>query len=710
MTIASQTSRISYTGDGSTTAFAVPFYFAANADLVVSVQDLSGNVTTKILGTDYTLSGATLAVGGTCTFTTAPVTNFKIAIYRVPEITQTTSYNNNDPFPAKSHELALDKTATIDQYLKTLIDRAILVAPTDNPPMMTLPPASVRALKNFTFDALGNPTVSTPIAGTTVSSALIPVVTAATLANARALLGVTDPSANRAAMKAIDTAVLTSTYLTEAGREGEFVWKTGNYAAQVTGDPQEGVYLKANAIATTAGAWVRVRTEGVYDVKWFGALGDNATDDYTAIQAAINLAQINLGGTILFSQGGYVCNTGLTITGTLIRLTGVGTKYCSVRSLTPNINLITISAARCSVTNLSIFNSVVSTVSSALVTLASGAVQCTLDDLDMVGGWFAIWGKAGAANCCIKNVVARATTGGAIVYTQGAGALIFDSCVFDHDWPSGGSTPPTSANNKGNWAAATSYALNDYVITAGKVIQCVQAGTSAGSAPSFVGVWYGTQVTDLGAKWQLANIDTAVAVQVDSASTYITFKDCDMTGSFTYGARTTNGLGTTPPDVIRFENVTIAGIILHGIHLVACKGVWIDGCEIQVNVGNNAFRSGVVVDTTATGDIMIRGTRVTNGFANGFYISNTSFGSVQLLGNQAFGLTVGANVVANTKDFVIQSNNFGSSSLWGNNTTGILIAAGTSDNYVILGNRLFGAGTKITDGGTGANKSVTGNV
>lgn len=189
MTIASQTSRIGYTGDGVTTAFAVPFFFSTNSDLVVSVQDLAGIVTTKLLGTDYNLTGATLPAGGTCTFVVAPTTGFLIAITRVPPITQTTSYNNNDPFPAKSHENALDKATTIDQYLKSQIDRAILVAPTDTPPMTTLPPASARALKNLSFDALGNPSVTTPVAGTIVSSVMIPVVTGSTLAIARVAMG-----------------------------------------------------------------------------------------------------------------------------------------------------------------------------------------------------------------------------------------------------------------------------------------------------------------------------------------------------------------------------------------------------------------------------------------------------------------------------------------------------------------------------------------
>lgn len=146
MTIASQTSRIAYTGDGTTTAFAVPFYFAANADLVVYLQDTLGNQTTQVLGTNYNLTGATLSAGGTCTFTTAPTTGYLVTVYRDPAVTQTTSYNNNDPFAAKSHELALDKLTTIAQRTKDQVSRAI--HQTEGEAAMVTALASVATRKN----------------------------------------------------------------------------------------------------------------------------------------------------------------------------------------------------------------------------------------------------------------------------------------------------------------------------------------------------------------------------------------------------------------------------------------------------------------------------------------------------------------------------------------------------------------------------------
>lgn len=93
--------------------------------------------------------------------------------------------------------------------------------------------------------------------------------------------------ATRTALKALDTTVDTIAYLTEAEREGMFVWRTGNYSSQIAADTQEGIYIKADAIASSAGAWVRV-FDGAVEPEWFGAVGNGTTDDTVAVQAAVS--------------------------------------------------------------------------------------------------------------------------------------------------------------------------------------------------------------------------------------------------------------------------------------------------------------------------------------------------------------------------------------------------------------------------------------
>ncbi|MCK1402768.1 hypothetical protein IVB45_23005 [Bradyrhizobium sp. 4] len=139
MTIASQLSRISYNGDGSTTVFPIPFYFQANVDIVVNQLSPTNFSTLQVLGSDYTLTGATVSTGGACTFVTAPASGYRVTIYRDPPATQTASYNNNDPFAAKSHEGALDKLTTLCQRLKDRLGRALTLPESSTFTGLTLP-------------------------------------------------------------------------------------------------------------------------------------------------------------------------------------------------------------------------------------------------------------------------------------------------------------------------------------------------------------------------------------------------------------------------------------------------------------------------------------------------------------------------------------------------------------------------------------------
>lgn len=89
---------------------------------------------------------------------------------------------------------------------------------------------------------------------------------------------------DRAAMKALDTNSITAAYLKEEGREGQFLWRTGDYSGEIALDTAEGVYIKADDVAATAGAWVR-QFDGPALFDWFGAAGDGVADDTPAMNA-----------------------------------------------------------------------------------------------------------------------------------------------------------------------------------------------------------------------------------------------------------------------------------------------------------------------------------------------------------------------------------------------------------------------------------------
>ncbi|MGN6102991.1 MAG: glycosyl hydrolase family 28-related protein, partial [Devosia sp.] len=121
---------------------------------------------------------------------------------------------------------------------------------------------------------------------------------------------------SRTALKALDTGTVTTAILTEAGREGTFVFRSGDYSSQIAADTQEGIYIKADAVAPTSGAWVRAYN-GEVDAEWFGATGDGTTDDATAMQAAIDyVLGLTNGGRLYFPEGTYLFGTRLTIPNT----------------------------------------------------------------------------------------------------------------------------------------------------------------------------------------------------------------------------------------------------------------------------------------------------------------------------------------------------------------------------------------------------------
>lgn len=96
--------------------------------------------------------------------------------------------------------------------------------------------------------------------------------------------------ATRSELAALSTATYGRAYLTEANREGLFVFDTANLSAQVTADTQQGIYIApASAPTGASGAWVR-KFDGPLNVKWFGAVLDGIADDGPALQVAQNMA------------------------------------------------------------------------------------------------------------------------------------------------------------------------------------------------------------------------------------------------------------------------------------------------------------------------------------------------------------------------------------------------------------------------------------
>lgn len=161
MTVSTTTSKVSYAGNGSTVAFAVNFYFLANSHLKVVLRAADGTETVQTLTTDYTVAGAGVSSGGTVTMNTAPAVGQTLVILRNVPITQDVDYQPNDPFPAATHEQALDKLTMIAQQEQNALAGVVKFPDTDSSSLTaTLPASSARANKALVFDADGNVIVS----------------------------------------------------------------------------------------------------------------------------------------------------------------------------------------------------------------------------------------------------------------------------------------------------------------------------------------------------------------------------------------------------------------------------------------------------------------------------------------------------------------------------------------------------------------------
>jgi hypothetical protein len=202
MTVSSTTTKSSHSGNGVLDTFAYAFKIFADDDLVVIIRTNStGAEATKTKTTHYTVTGVGSASGGNVVFTSGniPASGETVVIKRSLTLTQATDYVANDPFPADSHEDALDRLTMIAQQQQEVFDRAVVLPATDTA-STTIPNSVTRASKYLAFDSSGNLTAAAGTADVTpIGSVMESVVGASTLNTARTeLLSGTNISVNTA--------------------------------------------------------------------------------------------------------------------------------------------------------------------------------------------------------------------------------------------------------------------------------------------------------------------------------------------------------------------------------------------------------------------------------------------------------------------------------------------------------------------------------
>jgi hypothetical protein len=178
VTVSTTTRRVAYSGNGSTTAFSVPFVFFGASELQVIARASDGVETVQALSTNYTVSGGNGATG-TVTAVVAPPVGVSWTIIRQTARTQLTDYVPNDPFPAQTHERALDRLTAIVQEVEDGVFNA-LSFPVTEPGPYVLPSSTDRAGKFLAFDSVTGVPVLSAGTGSTPSGLTIFTVAGAT--------------------------------------------------------------------------------------------------------------------------------------------------------------------------------------------------------------------------------------------------------------------------------------------------------------------------------------------------------------------------------------------------------------------------------------------------------------------------------------------------------------------------------------------------
>ena len=170
MTVSNTNSTDPYTGNGSTTAFPITFDFYDDTDIEVIEEVIATGVeTTKILNTDYTVSGGN-GTTGSVEALSAPASTVTWTLRRVLPRTQTTDLPIAGNLPAASVEEMADRSIMLIQELIEEVDRCLQLPKSDqgatdaNIPKLTANYLLVANSVADGFDMLNPSTLDTAVA------------------------------------------------------------------------------------------------------------------------------------------------------------------------------------------------------------------------------------------------------------------------------------------------------------------------------------------------------------------------------------------------------------------------------------------------------------------------------------------------------------------------------------------------------------------
>jgi hypothetical protein len=498
---------------------------------------------------------------------------------------------------------------------------------------------------------------------------------------------------------------------------------TGTVTAAIINVPTTGLYNKNGSSITP---WINVKTD-------YNAVGDGSTDDTTAINNAIYVANF-YGRSLYFPAGTYKVSSALSIiyggtSGTATKVFGDGRHSSIIAMSSATGNTMTLGATLagtfgqyCSIEDIS-FNPSVARTSGYEIHIAGGAggggYANAIRNVDIQYGFNGI--NVSASRTMIDNVTMRYMSGNFGIYFAGASTyaahgLFIKNIITDNPY----NADASQSNLTGNFAASISYIANDVYIANGWIWQVITGGTSGASAPSAPTsvTWGATNVTNGSTTVRAVSPSNLTWLQMDNYSNSLTGVCCAfLNGNIGFKMNDTANTGSSYPSWAYFYDLEIDHSYYAGASLGAGLGFHTDGCWIgSVYTGN-----GVEFVSNWKGESNIQDTRIVGNGQHGILVNvgteaKIANSFININSASSSGSYNGVTVAANINRFTICGNSVGLIPPFTSSgqSYGIYVSAGTSDYYIIQGN--LGQGTTgnvngtYSDNGTGANKSVTGNI
>lgn len=457
-------------------------------------------------------------------------------------------------------------------------------------------------------------------------------------AQARDVMAVGVAVATRTALKALDTTLDGVAFLKESGREGTFVWRSGDYSSRIAADTAEGVYVKANAIASASGAWVREAADTpVWLASWFGAVGDDSTDNATAIAAA-NSAFTGGGGTLIFSTGVFRISS-VTITKAIIFQGMGGEGHTVFKATTTTGNMISMT------TNYGI-----------------GARNIYFDSVSTRTGGAYIYAVS-LSRLIFQHLFFTKYYNG--IHLEGCTSTVIERCDFRNGTPFA-TAPGGAAIRYSGAATSTDNRIQSVTMDANPAAR-PHLGIAAENTDAL-------QISDTDVINHVAGLYMAPGTGQQCAATFVTnsyFDNCDTgiliapTGTGVVPRATFNGVWASSASDTGIKVATAGG----GVNMLQFTGCQVlfctnRGLQLQVNcdarvVGgqyNQNGGDGILVAPGVTGFSVV-GAQIKGNSGNGILLSGSNDNFV-IIGNDISGNTTAAinGIVGNTGTKVIHSN------------------------------------------------------